>query len=546
MTTQINGQHYHHLIDYGIRNLSLYREQVNALNVFPVPDGDTGSNMVMTLQNGFAAIEGRAEELPDMARRFADAVVFGARGNSGVIISQFFKGFSESFFDRNEADCHVVAAALEIGVRSAYRAVSNPVEGTVLTVLREATDFVRDRVDGGQIHTIDDTVDAFVERAKTSLEHTPELLPILKSAGVVDSGGAGIIYVFEGMQKYLRGEPLEEARSGRAEPAVDYTRFDRTSDFSLGYCTECLLQLTDGKESFAYGDFCAALRELGESVVTAFEKDKVKVHIHTDTPEQILSFCHRFGEFLSMKIENMSVQHHETEQRIEVVRGETRCDRFSIVAVSHDPAMKRRFMEMGADVVIQADRHCPPSASDFLEAFEKAESETILVFPNSKNTELAAEQARTLYKNAEVTVFSTKSDTECYAALPMVDFETEDVAQMAEDIRATIEHVYTVSLTKATKSSRFDDREIRVGDCLAMVGNRLMAAGKSLTGVCLEVVDRVMAEDPREILTLFVNPSVSETQIETISVHVSQRYPYTELSVVETEDDFWRIVISFE
>ena len=546
MITYINGPHYRNLIDYGIRNLTLYREQVNALNVFPVPDGDTGSNMVMTLQNGFAAIDGVEEELFGSAQRFSSAVVFGARGNSGVIISQFFKGFSERFFDKTEASGVDLAEALEQGVQYAYRAVSHPVEGTILTVLREATDHVRAMADQGEIGSVDDAVDAFLRRAKTSLEHTPELLPILKSAGVVDSGGAGIIYVFEGMQKYLRGETIEAPRDGQPAAAVDYSRFDRASVFEFGYCTELLIQLTDGKEPFDMDTFDERMSHLGDSIVTAREGDKIKLHIHSFTPEAVLRACHIYGEFLSLKIENMSVQHTEQPKTVEVSLSHSKCDRFSIVAVAHDPSMGQRFADMGADVVLWGDRHCPPSASDFLEAFEKAESDQILVFPNCKNTQLAAEQAAKLFLGAEITVFETRSDTECYAALPMVDFEAEEIPPLAEEIRRTVENIRTVPVTRATKNSCFDGREIRRDDYLAVEGNVLLSVEQTLTETACSVIRTVMEQEEREVLTLFTGRHVSPEDTASIETFVAERYPYTELSVIETEDDFYRLILSFE
>lgn len=546
MTTQINGQQYRQMMDYGIRNLSLYRDQVNALNVFPVPDGDTGSNMVMTLQNGLNAMQNPSDDLSNLAKQFSRAVVFGARGNSGVIVSQFFKGFSECFGEQTEADCPTFIRALEVGVESAYRAVRHPVEGTVLTVLREATSHVREEVEKGHIHTIDETVDAFVGRAKISLSHTPDLLPILKSAGVVDSGGAGIVYVFEGMQKYFRGEILQEAVLPSASTVGSYDDFCRTSDFSLGYCTECLIQLTDGKADFVYSDFLIALEAFGGSLVTAFEKDKVKVHIHTDEPERFLAFCHRFGEFLTVKIENMSVQHHETIEQASVFYAKEEIGRTSLVAVAHDAVMKQRFMDMGVDAVILGDRHCPPSAADFLDVFAKIQTENIFVFPNHKNTELVAEQAKSLYSNANIVVFPTKFDTECYAMLPMMDFEEEQTAELANQLQRILDNIDTVTIVRADQSSCLNGIEWKSGDYLAMAGNRVLAAETRITEVGRQAIDWAMAKKPQDILTLFVHRTVSEEQILSIGSYLKERYPEVELSVADIEDEIWQMVFSFE
>ena len=265
MISRIDGEHFLGMMDYGVRNLSLYRDRVNALNVFPVPDGDTGTNMVMTLESGFKAIDGMEGSLSELARRFAGAVILGARGNSGVIISQFFKGFSECFYDLEEADTVRFSYALDTGVKCAYKAVSHPVEGTVLTVLREASESVHNAVCNGEIETINALIDLFLDSANDSLRHTPDILPVLKSAGVVDSGGAGIIYVFDGIKKYLAGEELSKSSSTSSAQVIDYTKYDSHTKFEFGYCTELLIQLTDGSEDLEYNRFKARLEALGSS-----------------------------------------------------------------------------------------------------------------------------------------------------------------------------------------------------------------------------------------------------------------------------------------
>ena len=275
MIKQINGQQYYDLIDYGIRNLSLYKDRVNALNVFPVPDGDTGTNMLVTLQSGLGAVTAEKKELSEVSRSFARAVTFGARGNSGVIVSQFFKGLSENFYDSDIVDYSQFIEALENGVKCAYLAVPQPVEGTILTVVREAAEYVRGELEHGNVHTINDVINIFLDRAKISLDNTTELLEVLKSAGVVDSGGAGIIYVFEGMEKYLKNEALPETAEDLPQENPDYSRFHRGSSFELGYCTELLLQLLDGREPFDYDRFRQEIAQYGDSLVTVFENDKL-------------------------------------------------------------------------------------------------------------------------------------------------------------------------------------------------------------------------------------------------------------------------------
>lgn len=550
MIHQIDGQHYKKLIDYGIRNLSIHKDYVNDLNVFPVPDGDTGTNMALTLQNGFAVIAEYDLSLREAAAKFAKAVVYGARGNSGVITSQFFKGFSEQLATADTADVHVLAEALDAGVKCAYGAVAQPVEGTILTVMREATEAVVANVSSGEIQSVDELISVMLAQAESTLAHTPELLPVLKSAGVVDSGGAGFVFVLQGMKKYLAGEPLSSVQvsSGAAE-IVDYSRFSRTDTFPLGYCTELLLQLTDNKEDPDPAALEAALGELGDSLVLAFEGDKVKVHVHTQTPEQVLSLCHAYGEFLSLKIENMSVQHSEQQNQKKKQPYVTYDDKdlpLSVVTVAHDPSMRERFMEMGADVVINCDQSCPPSTQDFLEVFDRMNTDAILVFPNSKNTALAAEQAKALYQKSNIVVFHTTSDAACYAALPMINFDEDDLDGLAEQIQRTLDDALAVSVVMAQKSTCINGIDVQAGHYVAVAGSDVLASHPSRRQAAMMAADRVMETRPFDVLTVFTGAALSDEVRDAVSAHLCENYPYTEVDFIETENDFYSLVLYFE
>ncbi len=548
MIYKIDGREYQNLLDYGIRNLVLYCDKVNELNVFPVPDGDTGTNMVRTLQNGYSAINGLTGELSELSQKFAKAVVFGARGNSGVIVSQFFKGFSECFYDRTHIDCSAFVSALEQGVQSAYGAVSHPVEGTILTVLRESTEFVRGEVEkqNSSVKNINDVVALFLERAKSSLENTPNLLPILKSAGVVDSGGAGIIYLFEGMEKYLNDQPVA-APMAEAEEAsfVDYSRFDRSSTFEFGYCTEFLLQCLDSAESLDVVAFREELQRLGDSVVTVVEDDKVKAHVHTNRPEEVLAYAHRFGEFLTMKVENMSVQHSEIARTVEICSHGS-CGEFAVVAVTQDEVLKNLFLDMGADVVLWGDKTCQPSTKDFLRAFETTGAKEIFVFPNSKNSNLAALQGGGMYSQGTVTVFETKSVAECYAALSMMDFDADDKPALADEIREIIRNVYTVLITRAAKETSFNGTPIGYGDFLALAGSDLLGVAKERIAVAVRAMETVLRESERDTVTLFAGRTVPREELDSVCAYVEKHYPMTDIDIISAESDSFDMLISFE
>jgi len=546
MIKEINGQQYYDLIDYGIRNLSIYKDRVNALNVFPVPDGDTGTNMLVTLQSGLGAVTAEKKELSDVSRRFAKAVTFGARGNSGVIVSQFFKGLSEHFYDSDIVDYSQFIEALENGVKCAYLAVPRPVEGTILTVVREAAEFVRRELERGNIHTFNDVIDTFLDRAKISLDNTTELLEVLKSAGVVDSGGAGIIYVFEGMEKYLKNEALPETDESNEQGTQDYSRFHRGSTFEFGYCTELLLQVLDGKEPFDYSRFSQEIAQYGDSLVTVFEDDKLKLHIHTSTPEKVLTFCHQYGEYLALKIENMSVQHQElyTEENTPTAYGEG--NPFAVVAVAHNSAMEEHFLEMGADRVILADYQNPPTASDFIDAFELAVPETVLVFPNNKNTELAAVQAQRLCEKKNILVVGTRSDAQCYAALPMIDFDCEDANEILETMDQVIDNLEIVLVSQVEKTTCFDGQSICEGDYVAICDSSLKAVNGDLAEVCRQTIQKILSDRECEVITMFTGKATPDALRDEMSDFVSQNYMYTEMTVVDTDDDFYQIVFSFE
>ncbi len=544
MCKSINGQLFRTLIDYGMRNLAVNCEKLNDMNVFPVPDGDTGTNMLTTVRNGFAAIENFEAELPDTAKKFTDTVVYGARGNSGVILSQFLKGFSLVFYENGEAeaDCDCFTKALLSGVECAYGGVSHPAEGTILTVAREAAQAVSQNTYSDLTELLCD----FLAQAKITLEKTPELLPVLKSAGVVDSGGAGLVCFFEGMQKYLCGEELEahKVENDKDTPA-DYSSFNRLSTFDYGYCTEGLLQLLDSKERINADRFRKQLDALGDSVVASFENDKVKFHVHTKTPEKVLSFAHRFGEFLSLKIENMSVQHSELNKNV-VVSPNSESGKFAVVCVAPNEYLSTLFIDMGADVVINAFDGYSPSADDFIKAFKAAENKNIIVLPNDKNLMLVASQAKALTDKINVFITETKSVADCYASLAIIDFDSDSPEEVCSDISRTVENIYDVVITRSAKNTVFDSFIIAENDIIAMSGDRILAVGQSLTEVAKQVVHTVFSKQERDNVTFFAGETFDEDDAAELSNYIKNKNRFTETDLVETYMKAFDLILSFE
>jgi len=550
MIDTLNGQHYKNLINFGLMNLKLHCNEINELNVFPVPDGDTGTNMVNTLQNGYKSIADRNGDLSELAQTFAKAVTFGARGNSGVIVSQFFYGFSKSFFDKEKADCDDFVRAIEVGTEYAYKSVSNPVEGTVLTVLRETSEYISAKNKSGD-YGIDEIIGLLLEKARISLENTPDLLPVLKSAGVVDSGGAGMVYFFEGVKKYIDGESVVSADGEKNETEndyVDYSCFDRESTFKDGYCTEFLLQLLDSAETLEKDVFLKEIESMGESVVTVFEEDKVKVHVHTEKPEQVMMYAHSFGEFLTLKIENMSVQNRMKKKAdkglaVEICVGE-RFASFSLITVTSDEHMRDIFIEMGSDIVVYSPGNIQPAVTEYLEAFKASGADSIFVFPNSKNSTLAANKAKDLF-GGNVIIFDTKSDAECYAALSMIDFDEEDNRVIKETVDEVIENIYSVKVLQAVKDSKYDEITIHTGDFIGVFGDEVLSCDSDFVKCCTETVQKVSSEKECNAVTFFTGDCDGEA-LECVKKYIADTYPWVETDTVETESNNFATLISFE
>ena len=541
MIHKLTGSQFTEMLRHGVHNLAKHASVVNDLNVFPVPDGDTGTNMVLTMKNGLHAIHEGTETVARAAHEFALATVFGARGNSGVIVSQFFRGISDGLSNLRDADCAAFIEALDRGCDYAYAAVAKPVEGTILTVLREATDAVRARA--ADFHSIDAVIDTFLREARISLDNTPNLLPILQKAGVVDSGGSGIVYFFEGVQRYLRGDEPEDVIEVEAEaPApTDYSRFHKNSDFSLGYCTEVLIQLT--VDDFDYAAFARGLESIGDSVVSSLEGDKVKVHVHTPTPEKALAFCHNFGEFLSLKIENMSVQHTEEQKKL------LRADReesgaFAVVAVAPGAHTQALLAEMGADVVILGED--APSSMEFLEAFRLTGAPRIAVFPGSANSVLAATHAGEMYEEGQVKVLNCPSFAGCYAALSVLDFNEESLDAVSGTVDSVLANLTEVSVVRADRSVRFGDRAVAEGEFFAMADKDILLTRPSRADAVLAAADAVLAARDCDVITLFYGRDVTEDEAEAMSEALEAAHGGVEVCLLSTKAPIYDAVLLFE
>ncbi len=535
MIQKLDGLCFKNMVDYGVRNLNVNCKTINQLNVFPVPDGDTGTNMLTTISKGLVQVDNSMTDLSAVSKKFAKSIVFEARGNSGVIVSQFLKGFSETFAETDEADAKLFISALEKGVECAYASVANPVEGTMLTVVKDATAAVKSSYEENQ--SIDDTINLFIEHARISLDNTPNLLDTLKEAGVVDSGGAGIVCLFEGMKKYLDGDSIEETEALKQETSqVDYSVYTPDSKFEFGYCTEMLLQLVNYKKAFDYEEFKATLNELGNSVVTTFDSDKVKIHIHSLTPGEVLNYCQQFGEFLTLKVENMTVQHTDLTKNI--LCSDLKNDgAFAVVAVAYDRAVQNLFIEMGADVVIYSEDGV--STKDYIEAFKKTDAKEIVVFPNGNDAILSAEQAKNLYKYANIHVINTKDIAECYSSLPIIDFSETNMESVVDDINKTIENIYVVSFIKRIV-------EAKEPSFYALHRKEILKIGATLDETVLSSVKLTLEAQGKDIVTIFYDNTLSEEYIESLVEKIEALGFCVDVYTVPTQALPCALTISFE
>ncbi len=549
----LNGSLYAEMIHAGAANLRANAEEVNELNVFPVPDGDTGDNMSMTAEGGTSALrKSEAEVLDDVAAVAARGMLLGARGNSGVILSQFFAGMARAFEKYEEADINTICSGLALGVKQAYAAVMKPTEGTILTVAREGVENTVSAVD--ETWTVGMVFEHLLREMKLSLDRTPDILPVLKEAGVVDSGGAGIVYIFEGFLKAIKGEKVEAIAPPRAVGSdIDLTAFGPDSVMTYGYCTELLLQLQSSKvdpEAFDPAVITEFLMGIGDSIVSFKTGTIVKIHVHTLTPEKVLEFCRSFGEFLTIKIENMSVQHSEAlpEKKEEkpatpVKKARTK---FGYVAVASGSGIERLFLDLGVNYVVDGGQTKNPSTSDFLEAFEETNADHIFVFPNNGNILLAASQAAEIYKDSTIHVIPSKDIGMGYVALSTLDMSSEDPDQIEASLIEAMENVTTGSVSPAVRDAELNGVKIKNGEFIGFVGKQMLVSKPKMVDSACGLIDSMLEGDDKFMLTVFCGRDATENDAAEVEAYVTETYPDVEVYLAEGAQDVYPFIFVAE
>lgn len=541
-TRVLDGILFERLVAGGAANLSLNAKVVNDLNVFPIPDGDTGDNMCLTIGGGVQSLShGSTASLSEAARLVSRGMLMSARGNSGVILSQFFAGIAAGFQGVEVADVPAVGRALQSGVKSAYASVVTPTEGTILTVVREAVAFACDRI------TQDSTLESFnadaLAEMRRSLERTPELLDVLKEAGVIDSGGAGLFYIADGANRTLNGEVLESASLPTTTHSLDLTRFDENSVMEFGYCTEFLLQLTHAKtdiSSFSLDRLIEYLGTIGDSIVAVQDGTVVKIHVHTMTPEKALAYCHTFGEFLTLKIENMTLQHHEmtVDNRFEPRSRKE----FGLVTVATGEGIRRTLSDLGADVVIDGGQGKNPSTEDFLVAFDEVGADTIFVLPNNGNIVMAARQAASLYKGSHVIVIESKNIGEGYSALTMLSYDSKDADEIAQTLREAMEGVATGMVTKAVRTTTLDGVNIHEDDFIGFTDKHMLVS-RSTPLQAVEALAEAMQVEEREYIIVIYGADVSAEDKEAFRDYMKANHRRTEVCEIDGEQEVYHYLL---
>ena len=532
----------------GANNLFNHYPEVDQLNVFPVPDGDTGMNMNLTATSGAKEIQNREfATVGELASSFSKGLLMGARGNSGVITSQIFRGFAEALKDKKTMNVVELSEAFCKAKEVAYKAVMKPVEGTILTVIREASAALSDYVKPST--SIEDAMGYLLDQARVSLEHTPELLPVLKDVGVVDSGGAGLVHFLEGMNKAVHGEIVE--RKELSEPIVNnvspYAGAKLSEDAEgYGYCTQFIVRLgkkEDGKKPFRENVFKKYLQDHGKSVVMVQDGDIVKVHVHTLTPGNMLNYAQQFGEFVTIVIENMSEEHKNIEhgmiaydannslnreddvpQDAEKTAEETPLQEIGLIAVSSGEGLDELFKELGVNVLVSGGQTMNPSTEDFVKAIKKAHAKNVFLLPNNSNIVLAASQACDVYEDGDVRakVIPSKTIPQGLTAAMRVNLDA-DPEEIYEDMKSALKDVKSGSITYAIKDTDIEGVHVTKDYYMAMEDKKIVSCVKDKVSALNDLLDHLVGKSSTSLM-LLMGKDVTEEEEEKVNSLVAVKF----------------------
>ena len=547
---KINGLVLAKMIDLGARNLAKNAEKINSLNVFPVPDGDTGTNMNLSMSSGAKETAANTvENIGELGKSFSKGLLMGARGNSGVILSQLFRGMSQYIVDKKEIDSKEFAAAIQNGVSIAYKAIIKPVEGTILTVAREAAEAGVKKAESTT--SVIEVMEAIYAEAQESLKRTPDLLPILKEVGVVDSGGQGLVCVYQGFVAALKGEEIDGLDAVETNIVDMQFEDDHDMDFMspedivYGFCTEFTVRLDKDKKEFDEDQFRKDMSEFGDSLLVISDSEYVKIHVHTETPGEVFNYGQQYGELIKIKSDNMREQHREVLRKQESKQATTSKEvkEQAMISISMGSGLSKVLTSMGVDYVVEGGQTMNPSTEDIMKAIKEVNAKNIYIFPNNKNIQLAAKQAAEL---AEENVYVVESKTAPQGLAAVMVFNSnvspkENFANMQEVLGT----VSTLEVTHAVRDTHIEGVEIKKDEFMGIRDGKIVVSNLSLNTALEELLEKSIDED-KEIVTIYLGEESTDEYTDFLEKLIEDKYPDVEVELVESGQPVYPYIIGLE
>ena len=548
----LNGRTFAEMILAGAQNLSQNASAVDALNVFPVPDGDTGTNMNLSMTSGAREVEQMdTDDIGKVGSALSKGLLMGARGNSGVILSQLFRGFSKSIETKKEINALEFAAALQAGVDMAYKAVMKPVEGTILTVAKDAAK--KAMILAEKETDITALMIAVTEEAEASLNRTPELLPVLKEVGVVDSGGKGLLCVYEGFLASLKGETVPQKAvlpslddMVSAEHHKSAQSMMNTEDIEFGFCTEVMVRLDQTKREFDEGTFRQDLSQFGDSLLVIADESLAKVHIHAEEPGNVLNYAQHYGELIKIKIENMREQHTSIiSQESKPADNETPPAKqpYGIVTVAMGEGISDLFKSIGASVVIEGGQTMNPSTEDIVDAVKSVNADTVFILPNNSNIIMAANQAASVV-DEQVFVIPAKTVPQGMSALLAFNPDQEAEANEANMLSA-IQQVKSGQVTFSVRDTHIDGKDIKKGDFMGILNGTIIGTSENQLSAAKMLLAEMIGEDD-EIVTILYGEDASQEEAEQLEAFLSEKYEEIEVEIHNGKQPLYSYIVSAE
>ena len=547
---KINGLVLAEMIDLGSKNLAKNAEKINSLNVFPVPDGDTGTNMNLSMSSGAKETAANVvENIGELGKSFSKGLLMGARGNSGVILSQLFRGMSQYIADKKEIDAKEFAEAIQNGVSIAYKAIIKPVEGTILTVAREAAEAGLKAAKNTD--SVVEVMEAIYAEAQASLKRTPDLLPILKEVGVVDSGGQGLVCVYQGFVAALKGEKIEGLESVETNVVDMQFEDDHDMDFMspedivYGFCTEFTVRLDKEKKEFDEDKFRADMSKFGDSLLVISDSEYVKIHVHTETPGEVFNYGQQYGELIKIKSDNMREQHREVlrKQEAKQTTAPKELKEQAMISISMGAGLSKVLTSMGVDYIVEGGQTMNPSTEDIMKAIKEVNAKNIFIFPNNKNIQLAAKQAAEL---AEENVFVVESKTAPQGLAAVMVFNPQTAAEENfANMQEVLSTVSTLEVTHAVRDTNIEGVEIKKDEFMGIRNGKIVVSNLSLNTVLEELLEKSLDEDS-EIVTLYLGEESTEEYTDFLEQLIEEKYSDVEVELIESGQPVYPYIIGVE